>query len=258
MTSSPLSAPTPQAQSQPAPSVSSFGRVFGALFNPKPTFESIAQKPSWVLPMLATILIGVVVVALIGSRVGWRQVIDRQIASSPKAQQRMEQVPPAQRDSILNQQAKFAGVIGYVGVVVGTAVAEIVVAALLLAAFNIMGGTKVGFAQSLGIVTHSWMPYVVSGLLGVLILFIKDPTTIDTQNLVASNPGAVLPDGSAKWLVSLLTSLDLFTFWVLVLQAIGFSATNPKKLSFGKALSIIIAIWLVFVVIKMGLAAAFA
>lgn len=258
MASTPMSTPSQQAPAQSAPSVSSIGRVFGALFNPKPTFESIAQKPSWVLPMLAAILIGLVVVALIGSRVGWRQVIDRQIASSPKAQQRMEQVPPEKRDAILDQQAKLAGVIGYVGVVVGTAVAEIVVAAVLLAAFNIMGGTKVGFAQSLGIVTHSWMPYVVSGLLGVLILFIKDPTTLDTQNLVASNPGALLPDGSAKWLVSLLTSLDLFTFWVLILQAIGFSATNPKKISFGKALGTIIAVWLVFVLVKMGLAAAFA
>lgn len=240
-----------------APSVGSFGRLFGVLFNPKPTFESIAQRPSWVLPLLVLILLSVVIVALIGSRVGWRQVIDRQIANSPRAQQRMEQIPAAQREDILNKQAKFAGVIAYVGVVVGTAIAEVVVAALLLAAFNIVSGTKIGFSQSLGIVAHSWMPYVITGLLGILILFIKDPTTIDTQNLVASNPGALLPDGSAKWLVSLLTSLDIFTFWVLILQAIGFSATNPKKISFGKALGTIVAIWLVFVLVKAGLAAAF-
>lgn len=258
MTSTPLSAPSPQAPSQPAPTVSSFGRVFGALFNPKPTFESIAQRPTWILPMLICILVSLVVVALIGSRVGWRQVIDRQIASSPKAQQRMEQVQPAQREQVLNQQAKFAGVIAYVGVVVGTVAAELIAAAILLAAFNLFLGSKVGFSQSLGIVAHSWMPYVVTGLLGIMILFIKDPTTIDTQNLVASNPGAIVPDTTAKWLVSLLTSLDLFTFWVLVLQAIGFSATNPKKISFGKALGTIIAVWLFFVLVKMGLAAAFA
>ena len=238
-------------------SVNSFGRIFGALFDPKPTFASIAQRPTWVVPMLAVILISVVIVALIGSRVGWRQVIDRQIASSPRAQQRMEQVPPGQREEMLNRQAKFAGVVGYVGVVVGTAVAELVAAALLLAAFNIISGSRIGFSQSLGIVAHSWMPYVIAGLLGVLILFIKDPSTIDMQNLVASNPGALLPDGSAKWLVSLLTSLDLFTFWVLILQGIGYSATNPKKISFGKALGAVVVIWLLFVVVKVGFAAAF-
>jgi Yip1 domain len=250
-------APTTPEASAPA-SVSSFGRLFGVFFEPKATFESIVQRPTWVLPMLALILISVVIVALIGSRVGWRQVIDRQIANSPRAQQRMEQVPPAQRDEILNRQAKFAGVIGYVGVIVGTAIAEVVVAALLLAVFNIVGGSQIRFSQSLGIVTHSWMPYFITGLLGILILFIKDPSTIDTQNLVASNPGALLPDGSAKWMVSLLTSLDLFTFWVLVLQGIGYSTTNPKKLSFGKAFSYVLAVWVIFVLVKMGLAAAFA
>jgi hypothetical protein len=252
-----MASPTMPTQQAPAP-VNSFGRLFGVFFEPKATFESIVQRPTWVLPMLAVILISIVIVALIGSRVGWRQVMERQIANSPRAQQRMEQIPPDQREQIMARQAKFAGVIAYVAVVAGTAIAEVVVAALLLAVFNIVSGSKIGFSTSLGIVAHSWMPYVIAGLLGILILFIKDPTTIDTQNLVASNPGALLPDGSAKWLVSLLTSLDLFTFWVLALQGIGYSATNPKKISFGKAFSYILVVWLFFVLVKVGLAAAFA
>jgi Yip1 domain len=210
------------------------------------------------LPMLAVSLISIVIVALIGQRVGWRQVMERQIANSPRAQQRMEQISPDQREQILERQAKFAGVIAYVGVVAGTAIAEVIVAALLLAAFNVLSGTKIGFSTSLGIVAHSWMPYAITGLLGILILFIKDPTTIDTQNLVASNPGALLPDGSARWLVSLLTSLDLFTFWVLILLGIGYQATNPKKISFGKAFGTVLAVWLFYVVVKVGLTAAFA
>lgn len=254
-----MASPTMPAPAQQAPApVSSFGRLFGVFFEPKATFESIVQRPTWVLPMLSVIVISVVIVFLIGSRVGWRQVIEHQIASSPRAQQRMGQVPAGQRDAILDKQAKLAPIIGYVGVVVGTAIAELVVAALLLVAFNVISGSKTQFSTSLGIVAHSWMPYVITGLLGVLILFIKDPSTIDTQNLVASNPGALLADGSAKWLVSLLTSLDLFTLWVLILQAIGFRATNPKKVSLAQAFGIIVVLWLFFVLVKVGLAAAFA
>jgi len=248
------SVPPPQ---QPAPSVSSFGRVFGALFNPKPTFESIVQQPSWILPMLAVVLISIVIVALIGSRVGWRQVIDRQIASSPKAQQRMEQVPAGQREEILDKQAKFAGIIAYVGVVLGTVIAEVVAAAVLMGVFNLMAGSKTGFSTALGIVAHSWMPYFVAGILGIVILYIKDPSTVDIEHLVASNPGAFLPDTAPKWLVSLATSFDIFTIWALILQAIGFSATNPKKISVGRAFGIIFAVFLIFVLIKAGLAAAF-
>jgi len=252
-----MATPTVPAQQAPAP-VSSVGRIFGVFFEPKTTFESIAQRPTWVLPMLVVIIVSLGSIATIGSRVGWRQVIEHQVATSPRAQERMQQMPPEQRESMMEKQAKLAGVIGYVGVIVGTVVAELVVAALFLAVFNIISGSKMPFSTSLGVVAYSWMPYVIATLLGIVILFIKDPSTVDVQNLVASNPGALLSDTAPKWMVSLLTSLDLFTFWVLILQAIGYRATNPKKISFGKALGAIVVIWLIFVLVKVGLAGAFA
>jgi Yip1 domain len=244
----------PVQQQMPAP-VSSIGRVFGALFDPKPTFESIAQRPSWVWPLLILLVLGTITIALIGQRVGWRQVIEKQMASSPRAQQQMEQLSAEQRQHILETQMKYAAIVSYVSVVVFTVVGAVVVAALLLAIFNIMAGSKVGFSTSLGIVAHSWMPYAIASLLGMVILFIKDPSTIDVQNIVASNPGALLAEGSPKWLVSLLTSLDLFTFWVLILQAIGFRATNPKKISFGMALGCVIGLWVIYVLVKVGFVA---
>lgn len=243
---------------EPAPApVSSIGRVFGALFNPKPTFESIAQRPTWVLPVFLVLLVSVAIIAIIGQRVGWRDVVAKQIENSPRAQKQMEQMPADQKQNVINQQAKFAPIFGYAAVVIGTVLGEIVVAALLMGVFNLMTGSKIGFSTSLGIVAYSWMPYLVGGLLAILMLFIKDPSAIDIEHIVASNPGAFLASDSPKWLLSLLTSLDIFTFWAIALQSLGFSATNPKKLSFGKAFGAIFAVWFVYVLIKVGLAAAF-
>jgi Yip1 domain len=241
---------------QPAP-VSSFGRIFGVFFNPKPTFESIAQRPTWVLPVLIILAVSLVTVAVISQRVGWQTVIEKQMANNPRAQKQMEQMTPDQREKAMNMQMKLAPVIGYVSVIVGTILGVVVVAAIFLAVFNLASGTKIGFSVSLAVVAYSWMPFVLAGLLGILILFIKDPSTVDIEHLVASNPGALLADGSPRWMVSLLTSLDLFTFWVLVLQGVGYSATNPKKISFGKALGYVFGVWIVFVLIKVGIAAAF-
>jgi hypothetical protein len=56
-----------------------------------------------------------------------------------------------------------------------------------------------------------------------------------------------------KWLMSLATSLDLFTIWALVLLAIGFS-TAARKLSFSKALITIAIPWLIWVLAMMALA----
>ena len=251
-----MASATVPPQQAPAP-VSSIGRIFGVFFSPKPTLESIVQRPTWVLPILIILAVSLVTVGVIGQRVGWQTVIEKQIASNPRAQRQMEQMPAEQREKVINQQVKFASVIGYVSVFVFTILGVVVVAAVFLAVFNLAGGTKIGFSTSLAIVAHSWLPFVLSALLGILILFIKDPSTVDIQNLVASNPGALLSDDSPRWLVSLLTSLDLFTVWVLILQAVGYSATNPKKISFGKALASVLAVWAVYVLIKVGFAAAF-
>lgn len=38
----------------PAPPTSdnSFSRIFGVLFSPKPTFESIVRRPTWIVPVI--------------------------------------------------------------------------------------------------------------------------------------------------------------------------------------------------------------
>jgi hypothetical protein len=81
---------------------------------------------------------------------------------------------------------------------------------------------------------------------------------VDIEHLVASNAGAFLSDDSPKWLLTLLTSFDIFVFWTMILMALGYSATDPKKLSFGKALTTIFIVWILYIAVKVGLTAAFA
>jgi hypothetical protein len=66
-----------------------------------------------------------------------------------------------------------------------------------------------------------------------------------------------LPDDAAKWLVALLKSFDVFTFWTLILLAIGFAATNPKKLRGSKAFTIAFSVWAAYVVCRVGWASIF-
>jgi hypothetical protein len=40
-------------------------------------------------------------------------------------------------------------------------------------------------------------------------------------------------------------------------MSFGYSATNPKKISFGKALGTIVVVWLLYVIVKVGFTAAF-
>jgi hypothetical protein len=248
---------TPAITPEPTPQVSSVGRIFGVIFSPKPTFESIAQRPTWILPLILVCLVSVTVVFLFGQRVGWRGFMERQDQTNARLQKQMESMTPEKREKMLETQTKFASIFGYVGVVLGTFIGALLVAAVLLAAFNLIAGAKVGFTTSLGIVAHSWVPGIIVGLLGILIIFLKDPSTVDIQHLVATNPGAFLSDDAPKWQESLLSSFDLFVFWYMILMSVGYSATKPKKISFGKALGTIVGVWLFYVIVKVGFAAAF-
>jgi hypothetical protein len=91
-----------------------------------------------------------------------------------------------------------------------------------------------------------------------LVILLKPPDMVDLDNLLASNPGAFLSSDAAKWLVVLLGSLDLFVIWTLLLQAVGYTAANPRKISFGRALATLIVVWILWIAVKVGWAAAFA
>jgi len=238
-------------------SVNSIGRIFGVLFSPKATFASIARRPTWFLPLLLITLVSIGAAVLIGQRIGWRAVIEQQVAKNPAAQRQLEQLTPQQRQQALEAQMKYVGIAVYVASVAGPAIIILVVAAALLGLFNLVGGVSMRFATSVGIVAYAWMPRVIYGLLAIVILFLKDPQTVDVQNIVASNPAVFLSDGAASWLVMLLGALDLFSFWAMLLLAVGYSAVNPKKLSFAKAFAVIFGIWLVIVLARVGLAAVF-
>lgn len=233
--------------------VNSIGRIFGALFSPKATFESIARRPTWFLPLLVLTLLSLGVVGLFGHRGGWPSFFQRQIATNT----RMQQMPPDQQQRVLEAQLKYGPPVVYAEIVIIFFVGAVIIAAIFMGIFNGLTGTKVRFKTSLGIVAHAWVPGLISGFLGVLVIALKDPSTVDLQNIVASNAGAFVSSDSARWLIALLGSFDLFSVWMMILLAIGYNAAAPKKLSFGTAFAWIFAVWFVYVLAKVGLTAAF-
>jgi|SRR5579862_3010746 len=234
-------------------STNAVGRMFGALFSPQKTFQSIARRPTWLPPVILACLLALVVVALFSHRVGWRSYLEKQVANSS----RFQQLPADQQERTMEAQLKWTPRVAYVEVVVAPFAGALLLAVIFMGVLNGLGGTRLNFKTSLGIVSYSWMPNVISGLLGIVVLLVKDPATIDLQNLVASNAGAFLGDNSPKWMAAMLTPVDIFSFWVMILLAIGYSAAAPKKLSFAKAFAWIFSLWVVYVLVRVGATAAF-
>jgi len=249
-----MASPAMMSSAPDAPaSTGALSRIVGVFFSPKATFESIAARPTWIVPVILICIVQLGVVAVFSQRVGWRSMIEKQDANSS----RLQGLPPEQLERVLEMQVKYAPVIGYLGAALGPFLGVAVVGGILLGLFNGFFGGKMQYETALGVVSHAWMPGLIAGILGIVILFLADPSSVDLQNLVASNPGVLLSDDSPRWMVVLLGSLDIFSFWTMLLMAAGFHAANPKKISFGKAFGLILFVWAFYVVFKVGLAAAF-
>jgi hypothetical protein len=101
------------------------------------------------------------------------------------------------------------------------------------------------------------MPLAVSYLLTLpLVLGRKTIGFQDTQRgILLSNPAILAPEGTKPAVVALLGSLDFFTLWTLVLLALGYRAV--AKVSGTAATATVLVLWLLFVGIKVGIAAVF-
>jgi Yip1 domain len=250
----PAAMPTPE----PVGNDNAFSRILGVIISPKPTFASIAARPTWIVPLIIMMIFSLTTIYLFSQRVGWRSAMIRQNEQSERAQKQMENMTPEQRDQMLDTQVKWASKIGYIAGVFGLFIALLIVAGVLLLGFMVIAGIRPTYSQAMGIVAHAWVgPGIIAGLLGILILFLKDPSTVDINSLVASNVGAFMPDDTAKWLKTLLGSIDIFAFWNMLLMAFGFRAVEPKRLSVGKAFGIVLSLFIVWTLVKTGLAAAF-
>lgn len=245
---------SPAVQNPEAPEgANSIGRIFGVLFSPKATFASIARRPTWILPIVILCIVELGIVGVFSRRVGWRDLIEKQVANNSQFQQ----LTPAQQETRIEAALKFAPIVAYAQTVVGPFLIALAFAGILWVIFNMAVGAKFGFRESLAVVSYGQVPSILGGLVGILVLFLKDPSTVDLQHLVASNVGAFLSGDSPKWLSALLGSVDLFLFWEMILLAMGFNAVAPKKISVGGAFAWILGLWVLGVMIRVGIAAAF-
>ena len=241
--------PVPEAQA----SVSPFGRIIGVFFSPKSTFEDVVRKPSWLLPVALLTLLSIGVSLAINQRINWREYASQQIEKDPRA----ADLSADDKERRIEMGAKISPVITYVFGALGPILLVLVITLILWGSYSLLAGISTNFETSFAITSHAFLTGLVSSPLFILVLYLRQPGTVDLQNPIAANLGAFLPEDSAKWLLALGKNLDLFAIWSLVLLAIGFSAVNPKKLKGGTSYAVAFGVWGTYVLLRVGLAFVF-
>lgn len=205
--------------SGPAGTDNSFHRLVGALVAPQHTFESLGRRPTWLIAWLVL----VVCVALLGWAVHERTDYREVVVQTLEAGGMTDRFDAGEIDDMVEARERF----GDFGAALGAVVAGgifCLIALFYWIAFRLLG-SELSYKESLATFVHGSLPTVVFTLLAVpVVLSGGDLTTeqVLTRNLLASNLSVFAPEEAGLALESLLSGLDFFALWSVVLLAIGY------------------------------------
>lgn len=233
---------------------SGFGRVIGALVAPGKTFRSIAERPTWVAPLVVLLVISTALGVLVNGKIDpndMRQQVRERIEKS------QGQASPEQVEQGLEMGRKIGGVIVWLVPVFGTVI-YLLLAAIFLGAFRFFSGSNLSFKLSFATLVHAYLPGIVAALLALPLVLNRTSISMKEAQgggILASNLGAFAPESTGPALRALLGSLDFFSLWTLALFILGYRIT--AKVSTASAATVVLVLWAIYVAARVGMAAVF-
>jgi hypothetical protein len=234
-----LATPAPGAEPKP----NSFQRIIGVLFSPDATFASIARRPDWVVPLVLIVVLALANGILLSSRIDFGAPAREAMAQNKNMTQ--EQMDRTERMSVgMGKVAKFIAP-------VVTIILLLIVAGAILLTIRLMGGEG-DFKQAFSVTCYAWFPNVIQSIILTIIILAKGTTGLNPQafpTMIRSNPAFLVDMKTQPMAFALLSSLDLFTIWVIVLLVIGFAYVG--RISKAKAAVAVVSLWAITILFKL-------
>jgi len=226
--------------------MSFFQRLTSAYFEPSKAFADVNRKPSWLALFIILALLSMATVVVVAVR------IDREALIRASIESYGAQITDEQMDQIVASQssflAKYGGII-YAPIII---IAKYLALAGIFVVLFMLTGASLNYRKTLAVTFWGLgPPEIIQAILSVLILFLKDPDTINvTQGVVMSNLGALVDSKAHPFMASIAGSIDVFSFWAMALLATGIAAISERKLTVKQAGFGVVILWVVYVLGK--------
>jgi hypothetical protein len=236
-------------------SLTEMERVVDTFVAPSKTFTDIRRNASWWVPWLLMSIFGLALVFVVDKKLGMETAYENQLKLSPKQMDKIDQLPPDQKATQMRIGATVTRYISYAWPLM-TIVFVGVIAGVLMATFNFGFGAEVKFKQALAIGMYASLPSIVKVLIAMGVVGMGAAEGFTFQNMVASNLGGLVDPTSSHFLYSVLTAIDAFTIWTLILTGIGYSCVTRVKR--GTCMAVVFGWWAVVTLAGAGFGALFA
>jgi hypothetical protein len=237
-----------------------FGRLTGVWFSPGETFAEVGRGPRALIPTLLLIALVATGSYLLIERYGYENIVKETIDGMVSA----GYLAPEKAGEAIQQSMAPNVVAGYKFQSCAIPAISILIAALIMSAFFrilvIIKGAQGTFKQLYSVTAYAFLAIsLVHTAVLLITIYLKDPGDLDLYNPVASNLGALAPMmvvGLPKFVVRLLSYVDVFVVWRLIILAIGYSAIT-RKMKIGAAAGLLAVLHVIAAVIVAATASHF-
>jgi hypothetical protein len=249
-------APEVTGPGQATPTMSFFQRLIGVYFEPRKTYDDISRKPSWLGIWIIASILAIGMNYVLTTRVGHETLMRKSLAMNPMT----KNLPEEQIQTIVAQpQGALSRYSQMIFAPVGVLLVYILIAAVFLLLFVLMGA-NITFKKSLA-ATFWGMgpPGIIGGIFAIIVMYLKDPLDIEVNPVanVASNLGLLVAEKEHPVLNSLLSSIDVFSFWTIFLLSLSFAALSGRSMTVKKSATGVLILWALWVVGKAAYFAIF-
>lgn len=239
---------------EPPPAKSFVSRLIGVFLSPGETFEDIARKPDFIAPLVLSVVASVAVVETMLWKIGAEAIVRSQMAANPRA----ASMSPEQMEQAVQRGATITAIIMHISGVIGPAIFLMIIAALGILILNVVLGGQVKFKPVFSATCYASLIRLIGAVMAVPLIFFGDQEHFNVQNPLPTNPGFFLNASEvAKPLYAAASSLDLMTFWFLIVLAIGLSKITGGKVKTASVFLCYLALWFLVTLVQVGLAALF-
>jgi Yip1-like protein/TIR domain-containing protein len=205
---------------QPLPG--ELARVFNTFTAPTKTFNDLRRNPAWWGPFVLLALLSTAWVFAVDKKIGFEKVLQNEFKASHAQAERLNQLPEDARTRMFETQSSLVRNVTYANPILSL-IWNLIVAAILLATFRLGFRAEIRFKTALSILMYASLPLMLKSLVALEVVAGASPDSFSIQNPVATNPGYFLNPAQSIFWYRLMSALDVFMIWTLLLTGIGFA-----------------------------------
>lgn len=224
--------------------LSQWERVADAYVAPSKTFADIRRSATWWLPFVLGIVVFAGLAASIDRKIGFNQIAETTIAQNGEIRQKIDTLPAASQTQAIHAISVSTRLSTY-GHSLIDLIFALIAAGILMGSFQLGLAAKAPYKQYVAVWFYAGLPFLLKYILAAIVVFTGGAAGFDIHNPLGSNIAWYLGSDAPRWLRTMLTHIDIFTIWMVVLLVLGCSIITGVKRR--QAATVVVGWWILMI-----------